>query len=118
MKPERIGLKRKTATMKRIALGAATAACLVTGSASADDFGAYWHDGKAELDGYALTVSRYGEVRKGQAVMISVTGSAPSRRIRPLSKSLGSLPWARACLNTTRLYSPSCCGPPLRVIDP
>jgi hypothetical protein len=46
----------------------------VAGTAAAqDDFGAHWHDGKAELDGYRLTVSRYGEERAGTCVMIYVT---------------------------------------------
>jgi hypothetical protein len=47
--------------------------------ARADQFDAQWHDGKAELDGYRLTVSRYGEDREGTAVMIFVT--------EPFSKS-------------------------------
>jgi len=45
----------------------------------ADSFDAYWHDGKAELDGYRLKISRYGEERDGQAVMVFVT--------EPFSKS-------------------------------
>jgi hypothetical protein len=40
---------------------------------SAQEFSAHWHDGKAELDGYRLTVSRYGQDRAGSAVMIFVT---------------------------------------------
>jgi hypothetical protein len=36
-------------------------------------FESHWRDGKAELDGYRLTLSRYGEERTGQAVMIFVT---------------------------------------------
>ncbi len=36
-------------------------------------FGAYWHDGKAELDGYRYTVTRYGQKRRGQAVLVYVT---------------------------------------------
>ena len=36
-------------------------------------FGAWWHDGKAELDGYRLTVQRYGHARTGRAVAIYVT---------------------------------------------
>ena len=36
-------------------------------------FDAYWHDGKAELDGYRLELSRYGAPRPAQAVMIFVT---------------------------------------------
>ncbi len=42
-------------------------------SLAAQDFSAHWHDGHAELDGYRLTVSRYGEDRAGYAVMIFVT---------------------------------------------
>jgi hypothetical protein len=41
--------------------------------AHADDFWAYWGDGKAELDGYALVEPRYGELRDGTAVAIFVT---------------------------------------------
>jgi hypothetical protein len=37
------------------------------------DFDSYWHDGKAELSGYRLTVSRYGQERTGRCVMIYVT---------------------------------------------
>jgi hypothetical protein len=36
-------------------------------------FEARWHDGRAELDGYRYTVTRYGQPRQGQAVMIYVT---------------------------------------------
>lgn len=37
------------------------------------EFHAYWHAGKAEVNSYALNQSRYGEVRKGKAVLIFVT---------------------------------------------
>lgn len=47
----------------------------------AADFSSYWHDGLAELDGYRLTVSRYGADREGTAVMIYVT--------EPFSKKKG-----------------------------
>ena len=36
-------------------------------------FEARWHDGRAELDGYRYTITRYGQPRHGQAVMIYVT---------------------------------------------
>jgi hypothetical protein len=42
-------------------------------AAPAQDFSAHWHDGRAEMDGYRLTVSRYGQERSGHAVMIFVT---------------------------------------------
>jgi len=41
--------------------------------AAAEDFSKHWHDGKAELSGYALEVTRYGQPRQGTAVMIYVT---------------------------------------------
>ncbi|RKZ13028.1 hypothetical protein DRQ53_08170 [bacterium] len=47
---------------------------LTPASAAAEkEFGAWWYDGKAELNGYRLTVSRYGETRSGTSVMIYVT---------------------------------------------
>lgn len=42
-------------------------------------FDAWWHDGKAELSGYSLTVDRYGHATSGTAVLIYVT--------EPFSKS-------------------------------
>lgn len=38
-----------------------------------DGFWATWGDGKAEVSGYALTMPRYGELRRGEAVLITVT---------------------------------------------
>lgn len=37
------------------------------------NFGAYWRDGQAELDGYQWQVMRYGQRRVGQAVLVYVT---------------------------------------------
>ena len=37
------------------------------------DFASVWHDGQAELAGYDLTYPRYGEIRAGTAVAITVT---------------------------------------------
>jgi len=56
---------------------------LVTTGAAADQFGDHWYDGKAELDGYRLKVSRYGETREGTAVMVFVTEPfSESRRVK------------------------------------
>jgi hypothetical protein len=52
-------------------------------SGSDREFDATWHDGKAELDGYRLTVSRYGEERKGTAVLVYVTEPfSESKRVK------------------------------------
>jgi len=48
-------------------------ATAMAGAAADPEFGAYWHDGKAELDGYRLTIDRYGHPRHGRAVAIYVT---------------------------------------------
>lgn len=37
------------------------------------DFGRWWHDGRAEVSGYRLTVQRYGHPRVGRAAMVVVT---------------------------------------------
>jgi hypothetical protein len=52
-------------------------------AAGADEFDSHWHDGLAELDGYRLVVSRYGEERAGTAVMIFVTEPfSESKRVK------------------------------------
>lgn len=58
----------------RWALVATLMATLVAGTARAEDaFESHWRDGQAEIDGYRLVVSRYGQERVGTAVMIFVT---------------------------------------------
>ena len=42
-------------------------------AAQAPTFESHWQDGKAELDGYRYSVTRYGEKRRGTAVMVFVT---------------------------------------------
>jgi hypothetical protein len=44
-----------------------------TGTPPSAEFKAYWYQGKAELDHYALTQARYGELRNGDAVLVFVT---------------------------------------------
>jgi hypothetical protein len=49
----------------------------------ADDFDAYWHDGNAELNGYRMTISRYGQPRHAQGVAIYVTEPfSESKRVK------------------------------------
>jgi hypothetical protein len=46
-------------------------------------FESHWQDGKAELDGYRYTVTRYGQVRHGTAVMVFVTEPfSESKRVK------------------------------------
>lgn len=57
----------------RLVLSLSLLVLAVAGPARADPFWAHWGDGKAELDGYALSEPRYGQTRAGTAVMIFVT---------------------------------------------
>lgn len=57
----------------RLATITMTLLALLASGATADRFGDHWYDGKAELSGYRLEVSRYGDVREGTAVMVFVT---------------------------------------------
>jgi hypothetical protein len=45
-----------------------------------DSFKEYWYAGKAELNAYNLTQSRYGEPREGKAVLIFVTEDFSKRK--------------------------------------
>jgi hypothetical protein len=48
-----------------------------------DPFESHWRDGKAEIDGYRLVVSRYGQDRDGAAVMVFVTEPfSESKRVK------------------------------------
>ncbi len=43
------------------------------GASTDPSFESWWRDGRAEMNGYTFRVNRYGEERKGEAVMIFVT---------------------------------------------
>lgn len=43
------------------------------GTLDSQRFGAYWYQGRAELTRYALDQARYGEMHRGEAVLIFVT---------------------------------------------
>ncbi|HEY6572270.1 MAG TPA: hypothetical protein VI198_03035 [Candidatus Eisenbacteria bacterium] len=70
------------------ALAMMAAALFVSAPAPAADaadptFESHWQDGRAELAGYHYHVTRYGEARTGQAVMITVTEPfSESKRVK------------------------------------
>jgi len=68
---------------KTVVMTIAALALVFASLAAAADFSKHWHDGKAELSGYALEVSRYGQTRKGTAVLIYVTEPfSESKRVK------------------------------------
>jgi hypothetical protein len=75
---------RITIMMPRSAFFVLVLATASTAAAVAPtDFSAHWHDGRAELNGYRLTVERYGQTRTGHAVLIYVTEPfSASKRVK------------------------------------
>jgi hypothetical protein len=66
-----------------ILVGLLTVALVAAAGAAQVDFNNHWRDGKAELDGYKLTVDRYGQERAGTCVMIYVTEPfSESKRVK------------------------------------
>jgi len=65
-----MGIMRVLAVIVLLLLAAAPPA---PAEAPDPSFDTHWHDGKAELDGYRLTIDRYGHQRRGRAVAIYVT---------------------------------------------
>ena len=57
----------------KILLAATLLGLCASAAVAQPQFDRTWYDGKAELDGYRLVVSRYGENRDATAVMIFVT---------------------------------------------
>jgi hypothetical protein len=70
----RVGLAAAAALATAAIVGAAAALFISAApAASVPTFESHWQDGKAELDGYRFTVTRYGQPRHGTAVMVFVT---------------------------------------------
>lgn len=66
-----------------VLLGIAPAAAPSESRAAGDQFGRYWYQGKAELTRYELNQARYGEMHKGEAMLIFVTEPfLPDRQVK------------------------------------
>ncbi|MCB9698926.1 MAG: hypothetical protein H6738_19250 [Alphaproteobacteria bacterium] len=56
-----------------IGCGAGASPAVMPRAEAPRDFWSHWGDGKAELDGYAYTARRYGELRTGEEIQVWVT---------------------------------------------
>ncbi len=86
-RPDRTRSRRRTRTCLALATAASLAGPARAASpqtpAGEPDFGAHWHDGRSEIDGYRWSVVRYGQSRSGQCVMIYVTEPfSESKRVK------------------------------------
>ena len=69
---------------------------------AAPSFEKWWHDGKAELDGYRVTVQRYGQPRSSRAVAIFVTEPFSGSRHSIFGDNLAHIPNAIVQVNFGR----------------
>lgn len=62
--------------------------------ANSGEFNSYWNAGKAEISVYDLKQARYGEIHKGEAILITVTESfLPGKQVKSeLSSNRGEIP--------------------------
>ncbi|MBT8237177.1 MAG: septum formation inhibitor Maf [Croceitalea sp.] len=68
-----------------------------------EEFKAYWYAGDAEITTYELEQARYGELRKGTAVMIFVTEPfLPQIQVKAENNDLANVPVLK--LNATKNY--------------
>jgi hypothetical protein len=69
-----------------------------------EDFKKYWYTGKAEISSYQLEQARYGEIRKGTAVLIYVTEDfLPKKQVKADRQNTSNIPVLK--LNTTKKFT-------------
>jgi hypothetical protein len=66
-----------------VLLGLVPGGAATRSASPGEKFGGYWYQGKAELTRYELDQARYGEMHKGEAVLIFVTEQfLPDRQVK------------------------------------
>ncbi|PKV50722.1 hypothetical protein ATE84_2788 [Aquimarina sp. MAR_2010_214] len=69
-----------------------------------EDFKKYWYAGKAEISSYQLEQARYGEMRKGTAVLIYVTEDfLPKKQVKADRQNTSNIPVLK--LNATKKFN-------------
>ncbi|WP_025741713.1 hypothetical protein [Aquimarina pacifica] len=69
-----------------------------------DGFKDYWYEGKAEISSYYLEQARYGEIRKGTAVLIYVTEDfLPKKQVKADNQNTRNIPVLK--LNATKNFN-------------
>ena len=66
-----------------VVLGLVPGGAATRSASPGEKFGGYWYQGKAELNRYELDQARYGEMHKGEAMLIFVTEPfLPERQVK------------------------------------
>ncbi len=69
-----------------------------------EDFKKYWYAGNAEITSYELEQARYGEIRKGTAVLIYVTEDfLPKKQVKADGRNTDNVPVLK--LNATKKFN-------------
>lgn len=69
-----------------------------------EDFKKYWYAGEAEISSYRLEQARYGEIRKGTAVLIYVTEDfLPKKQVKADRQNTSNIPVLK--LNATKKFN-------------
>ncbi|WP_025666952.1 hypothetical protein [Aquimarina megaterium] len=69
-----------------------------------EDFKKYWYAGEAEISSYRLEQARYGEIRKGTAVLIYVTEDfLPKKQVKADRQNTSNIPILK--LNATKKFN-------------
>ncbi|EZH73854.1 septum formation inhibitor Maf [Aquimarina atlantica] len=69
-----------------------------------EDFKKYWYAGEAEISSYQLEQARYGEIRKGTAVLIYVTEDfLPKKQVKADRQNTSNIPVLK--LNATKKFN-------------
>ncbi|WP_074406700.1 MULTISPECIES: septum formation inhibitor Maf [Aquimarina] len=69
-----------------------------------EDFKKYWYAGEAEISSYQLEQARYGEIRKGTAVLIYVTEDfLPKKQVKADRQNTNNIPVLK--LNATKKFN-------------
>lgn len=69
-----------------------------------DEFKAYWFSGEAEITSYELEQARYGEIRKGKAVLVYVTEDfLPDVQVKADAQNASNIPVLK--LNATKKFN-------------
>lgn len=90
--------------IKRLAVNSDSPTAAIKPTLTTPEFNKYWYNGEAEISSYQLEQARYGEIRKGKAVLIYVTEDfLPNKQVKADGQSSKNIPVLK--LNATKKFN-------------